>query len=454
MSKLTCFKAYDIRGRLGDELNADIVYRIGRAFGQFLKPKTIVVGGDVRLSSKELKSAVTNGLLDSGVNVIDLGEVGTEEVYFATSFLNTDGGIEVTASHNPMDYNGMKLVRAGSRPISADTGLADIQRLAEENNFPPVGKRGEYKQQSVIGDYVERLLSYINLDNIKPLKLVINSGNGAAGHVIDAIEAQFKAKQVPVEIIKVHNNPDGTFPHGIPNPLLHDNRQDTIDAVLANKADIGIAFDGDFDRCFFFDENGSFIEGYYVVGLLGQAFTQKQKGAKVIYDPRLIWNTEKLVAENGGEAVMSKSGHSFIKEKMREVDAVYGGEMSAHHYFRDFFYCDSGMIPWLLVMELVSTTGKTLGQLVNDSIDSYPSPGEINSKLTDAKTSIARVRAAYEKNAIKVDETDGISIEYPNWRFNLRSSNTEPVVRLNLETRGDKQLMQEKTDEILALLRQ
>ena len=454
MSKLTCFKAYDIRGRLGDELNADIVYRIGRAFGQFLKPKTIVVGGDVRLSSKELKSAVTNGLLDSGVNVIDLGEVGTEEVYFATSFLNTNGGIEVTASHNPMDYNGMKLVRAGSRPISAETGLADIQRLAEENNFPPVGKRGEYKQQSVIGDYVERLLSYINLDNIKPLKLVINSGNGAAGHVIDAIEAQFKAKQVPVEIIKVHNNPDGTFPHGIPNPLLHDNRQDTIDAVLANKADIGIAFDGDFDRCFFFDENGSFIEGYYVVGLLGQAFTQKPKGAKVIYDPRLIWNTEKLVAENGGEAVMSKSGHSFIKEKMREVDAVYGGEMSAHHYFRDFFYCDSGMIPWLLVMELVSTTGKTLGQLVNDSIDTYPSPGEINSKLADAKTSIARVRAAYEKDAIKVDETDGISIEYPNWRFNLRSSNTEPVVRLNLETRGDKQLMQEKTDEILALLRQ
>ncbi|PVX38820.1 phosphomannomutase [Pasteurella langaaensis DSM 22999] len=454
MSKLTCFKAYDIRGRLGDELNADIVYRIGRAFGQFLKPKTIVVGGDVRLTSKELKSAVTNGLLDSGVNVIDLGEVGTEEVYFATSFLKADGGIEVTASHNPMDFNGLKLVREGSRPISADTGLADIQRLAEENNFPAVAQRGSYKQQSVLGDYVERLLSYVNLDNIKPLKLVINSGNGAAGHVVDAIEAQFKARHVPIEFVKVHNNPDGTFPHGIPNPILHDNRQDTIDAVLANQADFGIAFDGDFDRCFFFDEHGGFIEGYYVVGLLGQAFAQKHKGAKIIYDPRLIWNTEKLVAENGGEAVMSKSGHSFIKEKMREVDAVYGGEMSAHHYFRDFYYCDSGMIPWLLVMELVCTTGKTLGQLVNESIDTYPSPGEINSKLTDAKASIARVRAAYEKEAVSVSDLDGISIEYPNWRFNLRSSNTEPVVRLNLETRGDKKLMQEKTDEILALLRQ
>ncbi|KAA6208501.1 phosphomannomutase/phosphoglucomutase [Avibacterium paragallinarum] len=454
MGKLTCFKAYDIRGRLGDELNVDIVYRIGRAFGQFLKPKTIVVGGDVRLTSKELKSAVTNGLLDSGVNVIDLGETGTEEVYFATSFLNADGGIEVTASHNPMDYNGLKLVREGSRPISADTGLADIQRLAEENHFPPVVQRGEYKQLSVLGDYVEHLLSYINVDNLKPMKLVINSGNGAAGHVIDAIEAQFRAKRVPVEFIKIHNNPDGTFPNGIPNPILPDNRQDTIDAVLTYQADMGIAFDGDFDRCFLFDENGGFIEGYYIVGLLSQAFLQKNKGAKIIYDPRLIWNTAKLVEENGGEAVMSKSGHSFIKEKMRAVDAIYGGEMSAHHYFRDFFYCDSGMIPWLLVMELVSTTGKSLGELVNESINTFPSPGEINSKLVDAQAAIARVRAAYEENAISVNEIDGISIEYPNWRFNLRTSNTEPVVRLNLETRGDRKLMLEKTEEILALLRQ
>mgnify|MGYP000859214216 FL=1 len=454
MSKLTCFKAYDIRGQLGTELNADIVYRIGRAFGQFLKPKNIVVGGDVRLTSKELKSAVTNGLLDSGVNVIDLGEVGTEEVYFATSFLKADGGIEVTASHNPMDYNGLKLVRAGSRPISADTGLADIKRLAEENNFPDITQRGTYKQQSVLGEYVEHLLSYIDLTKLKPMKLVINSGNGAAGHVIDAIEAQFKANHVPVEIVKVHNNPDGTFPHGIPNPILHENRQDTIDAVLAHKADMGIAFDGDFDRCFLFDEKGQFIEGYYIVGLLSQAFLQKHKGAKVIYDPRLVWNTIKLVEGNGGQAVMSKSGHSFIKEKMREVDAIYGGEMSAHHYFRDFNYCDSGMIPWLLVIELLCTTNKPLSELVGNSIDTFPSPGEINSKLTDATSAIARVRHAYEKNALSVNEIDGISIEFPNWRFNLRSSNTEPVVRLNLETRGDKKLMTEKTEEILALLRQ
>lgn len=452
MSKLTCFKAYDIRGQLGTELNVDIAYRIGRAFGQFLKPKSIVVGGDVRLTSNELKSAVTNGLLDSGVDVIDLGLTGTEEVYFATSFLGTDGGIQVTASHNPMDYNGMKLVRAGSRPISADTGLADIQRLAEENHFPAVTQRGTYTQKSVQGEYVEHLLSYIDLAKLTPKKLVINSGNGAAGHIIDAIEAQFKARQVPVEFIKVHNNPDGNFPNGIPNPILHENRQDSIDAVLANKADMGVAFDGDFDRCFLFDENAGFIEGYYVVGLLSQAFLQKNPGAKVIYDPRLIWNTEELVAEAGGEAVMSKSGHSFIKEKMREVDAIYGGEMSAHHYFRDFFYCDSGMIPWLLSLELLCTTGKTLSQLVGERLEKFPSPGEINSKLADAQAAIARVKEAYKDG--KIETLDGISVEFADWRFNLRSSNTEPVVRLNLETRGDKVLMQQKTDEILALLRQ
>lgn len=452
MGKLTCFKAYDIRGQLGTELNTDIAYRIGRAFGQYLKPKSIVVGGDVRLTSNELKSAVTNGLLDSGVDVIDLGLTGTEEVYFATSFLKTDGGIQVTASHNPMDYNGMKLVREGSRPISADTGLADIQRLAEENNFPKVEKRGQYTQKSVQGDYVEHLLSYIDLNKLTPKKLVINSGNGAAGQIIDAIEAQFKAHQVPVEFIKVHNNPDGNFPNGIPNPILHENREDSIKAVLENQADIGIAFDGDFDRCFFFDEKGGFIEGYYVVGLLSQAFLAKNKGAKIIYDPRLVWNTEELVREAGGEPVMSKSGHSFIKEKMREVDAIYGGEMSAHHYFRDFFYCDSGMIPWLLTLELLCTTGKSLSELVGERLDKFPSPGEINSKLGDAQAAIARVKETYKDG--KVETLDGISVEFDNWRFNLRSSNTEPVVRLNLETRGDKALMQQKTDEILALLRQ
>lgn len=454
MDTITCFKAYDIRGRLGDELNPDIAYRIGRAFGQYLQPKTIVVGGDVRLSSKELKNAVTNGLLDSGVDVIDLGLTGTEEVYFATSFLNTDGGIEVTASHNPMDYNGLKLVRQGSRPISSDTGLKQIRQLAEENNFPTVTQKGKYQQLSVVDHYVNHLLSYIDLQKLKPLKLVINSGNGAAGPIIDKIEARFQQQQVPIEFIKIHNQPDGTFPHGIPNPILPDNRQDTINAVLEHKADMGIAFDGDFDRCFLFDQNGNFIEGYYIVGLLAQAFLAKTPKAKIIYDPRLIWNTEQVVAEKGGEAVMSKSGHSFIKEKMREVDAIYGGEMSAHHYFKDFFYCDSGMIPWLLVTELLCITGKSLGELVNHSQNQFPSPGEINSKLKDAKSAIERVKNTFAPTALKISELDGISLEFTDWRFNLRSSNTEPVVRLNLETRGDKALMVAKTEEVLAILRQ
>lgn len=453
MKKLNCFKAYDIRGQLGTELNTDIAYRIGRAFGEFLKPKNIVIGGDVRLTSNELKSAVTNGLLDSGVNVIDLGQTGTEEIYFATSFLNVDGGIEVTASHNPMDYNGMKLVRENSQPISAESGLADIKRLAEENNFPPVIARGTYMQKSVLGEYVEHILSYIDLSELTEKTIVVNSGNGAAGKIIDAIEAQFKAHKIPVKFIKIHNNPDGNFPNGIPNPLLHENRQDSIDAVLANNADIGIAFDGDFDRCFLFDEKARFIEGYYVVGLLAQAFLQKKPGEKIIYDPRLVWNTEELVKEAGGQAIMSKSGHSFIKEKMREVDAIYGGEMSAHHYFRDFFYCDSGMIPWLLTLELICRTGKTLSQLIGERLDKYPSPGEINSNLKDAKSAIERVLNEYSEDAKSIETLDGISLAFSDWRFNLRHSNTEPVVRLNLETRGDENLMKVKTEEILSLLR-
>lgn len=454
MKQLTCFKAYDIRGRLGDELNVEIVYRIGRAVGAYLTPKTIVVGGDVRLTSKELKSALTNGLLDAGVNVIDLGETGTEEVYFATSFLQVDGGIEVTASHNPLDYNGLKIVGKNSRPISADSGLLEIKNLAEQNNFPQTKQRGKYQQLSVLGDYIQHLLSYIQLSQLKPMKLVINCGNGTAGHVIDAIEAQFKQHQVPVEFVKVHHQPDGNFPNGIPNPMLIENRKDTIDAILEHKADMGIAFDGDFDRCFFFDHQGRFIEGYYIVGLLAQAFLSKEDGAKIIYDPRLIWNTLDVIEKNNGQGIMSKSGHSFIKEKMRSENAIYGGEMSAHHYFRDFFYCDSGMIPWLLVLELVCKSNKSLAQWVEESISNYPSPGEINSKLANSKQAIARVLDAYKQDAIKIDDIDGISIEYPTWRFNLRSSNTEPVVRLNLETRGDKALMLEKTAEILALLRQ
>ncbi|MBP1128784.1 phosphomannomutase [Serratia sp. PL17] len=453
MEKLTCFKAYDVRGKLGEELNDDIAYRIGRAYGEFLKPKSIVLGSDVRLTSESLKLSLAKGLQDAGTDVIDIGMTGTEEVYFATSHLKADGGVEVTASHNPIDYNGMKLVREGSRPISGDTGLRAIQELAENNQFPaPSAVRGSYIRQDVLGAYVEHILSYVDVKNFKPLKLVINSGNGAAGHVIDAIETSLKALNAPLEFIKVHHQPDGRFPNGIPNPLLPECRADTANAVREHGADMGIAFDGDFDRCFLFDEKGDFIEGYYIVGLLAEAFLQKQPGAKIIHDPRLSWNTIDVVSEAGGVPVMSKTGHAFIKERMRAEDAIYGGEMSAHHYFRDFAYCDSGMIPWLLVAELVSVKGQTLGQLVQDRIAAYPSSGEINIKLTHPAVSIESVKQHYLAQGGEADYTDGISMEFADWRFNLRSSNTEPVVRLNVESRADVALMKEKTEEILALL--
>ena len=454
MTTLTCFKAYDIRGKLDEELNEEIACRIGRAYGEYLKPKTVVLGGDVRLTSEALKLALARGLRDAGVDVLDIGLVGTEEIYFATFHLGVDGGIEVTASHNPMDYNGMKLVRKGASPISGDTGLRDIQRLAEENFFPPVdgAKRGSYQQINLRDAYVDHLLGYIDVKNLTPLKLVINSGNGAAGPVIDALEARFKALNVPISLVKVHNNPDGNFPHGIPNPLLPECRDDTRDAVLKYGADIGIAFDGDFDRCFLFDEQGQFIEGYYIVGLLAEAFLEKNPGARIIHDPRLSWNTVDVVTAAGGTPVMSKTGHAFIKERMRKDDAVYGGEMSAHHYFRDFAYCDSGMIPWLLVSELLCLKGKTLGELVHDRMTAFPASGEINRKLMKPAEAIARVEAHFAGSALEIDRTDGISLAFADWRFNLRSSNTEPVVRLNVESRADVSLMEEKTAEILQLL--
>ena len=454
MKKLTCFKSYDIRGKLGEELDSSIAYRIGRAFAEYLKPKAVVVGGDVRATSEELKLALAEGLMDSGVNAIDIGMVGTEEIYFATKHLKADGGIEVTASHNPIDYNGMKFVREESKPISGDTGLKEIQKLAEENIFSAIKIKGQLTKQSILNEYVDHLLTYIDIKELQPMKIVVNSGNGAAGHVIDEIEARLTKANIPIEFIKVFHDPDPTFPNGIPNPLLLENRQVTTDAVLKHKADLGIAWDGDFDRCFFFDEKGEFIEGYYIVGLLAEAFLKKSPNEKIIFDPRLTWNTIDIVTKTNGIPIMSKTGHAFIKERMRKENAVYGGEMSAHHYFRDFAYCDSGMIPWLLVIELLSKQNKSLSSMVQERIELFPSSGEINSKLEQPKEAIARVLDAYKDDAVKIDYTDGIAVEFSDWRFNFRSSNTEPVVRLNVESRKDEKLMQEKTKEILSILRQ
>jgi phosphomannomutase len=445
--KISCFKAYDIRGRMPDQLNDDIAYRIGRAFAQFLKPETVVVGQDVRPSSPALTAALIKGLIEGGADVLDIGLCGTEEVYFATSYAKADGGIMVTASHNPADYNGMKLVREESRPISGDTGLDQIRLLAEAGEFDTPGRRGQVTPYEHRVAYVRHLLSYIDASALRPLKVVVNAGNGCAGPLLDLLE-----KQLPLDIIKICHEPDGSFPNGIPNPLLPENRGITRDAVLEHGAGLGIAWDGDFDRCFLFNERGEFIEGYYIVGLLAEAFLATRPNAKIIHDPRLTWNTIDIVEQAGGEAVMSKTGHAFIKERMRAEDAVYGGEMSAHHYFRDFAYCDSGMIPWLLVVELMCRQKKLLSELVGERMQKFPASGEINRTLNNPAAAIAAIEEKYSAGALDVDHTDGLSVEFSEWRFNLRMSNTEPVVRLNVESRGDHGLMEEKTEELLAFL--
>ena len=454
MNKLTCFKAYDIRGKLGTELNEEIAYKVGRAYGQIYQPKTVVIGCDIRLTSEALKQATIRGLNDAGVDVLDLGMTGTEEVYFAAFHLDVQGGIEITASHNPMDYNGMKLVRENARPISADTGLKDIQSLAESEQFIEVEKKGSTQKYNILPEFIEHLLTYIDPSKIRPLKLVMNAGNGAAGHVVDAIEEKFKALNIPVEFIKIHNHPDGTFPNGIPNPILVENRDSTRNAVLIHHADMGIAWDGDFDRCFLFDEKGQFIEGYYIVGLLAQAFLLKQAGEKIVHDPRLVWNTLDIIEQYNGIAVQSKSGHAFIKDVMREHNAAYGGEMSAHHYFRDFAYCDSGMIPWLLAILVVSETQQSLSSLVEGMIERFPCSGEINFKVEDTQKTIQKIFDHFADLNPAIDQTDGVSLDFGAWRLNVRASNTEPLLRLNIESRADKnpKPMQDYVDELTQLI--
>ncbi len=447
MLDLDCFKAYDIRGRVPEQLNEDIAERIGRAFAAFVKPESVVVGYDIRESSPILAEAVGRGLQRSGVKVLDIGLGGTEQVYFATPHLQAGGGIMVTASHNPADFNGMKFVREGSRPISGDTGLNQIRSMAEAGEGSDAPSPGSRERVDVMQAYVEHLLGYINPDGLKPLKIVVNPGNGGAGLVIDRL-----SDRLPFEFVKVHFEPDGSFPNGVPNPLLPENRGATIDAIRETGADLGIAWDGDFDRCFLFDEQGSFMEGYYIVGLLARSLLARQPGSRIVHDPRLTWNTVEEVVAHGGIPVQSKTGHAFIKERMRAEDALYGGEMSAHHYFRDFAYCDSGMIPWLLVAELVSASGRGLSTLVEERIQRYPVSGEINRRVNDAVAAIAAIRARFEPGALRVDETDGVGLEFPDWRFNLRMSNTEPVIRLNVESRGSVPLMERRTEEILGLI--
>ncbi|MDH3628061.1 MAG: phosphomannomutase [Acidobacteriota bacterium] len=442
---LACFKAYDIRGKVPDELDIDRVTKIARAYAQWLKPSRVVVGYDIRLSSPEIADAVARGLNDEGVDVVELGLCGTEHVYFATFHHELDGGIMVTASHNPAEYNGLKPVRELARPLSSVSGLGEIEQEVIADSFGPAPGGGGREPLNVMQDYIQHLLTYIDVAALPPMKIVTNPGNGGAGRVIDALDPH-----LPFTFERVHHEPDGKFPNGVPNPLLPDNRQVTRDAVLQSGATMGVAWDGDFDRCFLFDETGGFIEGYYIVGLLAESILSRNPGGKIVHDPRLTWNTLETVEAAGGIAVQSKSGHAFVKDVMRREDAVYGGEMSAHHFFREFSYCDSGMVPWMLVAALVASRGKPLSALVSDRMERFPASGEINRRVDDADVVIERIKDEYGPDALKIDETDGVGIDFESWRFNLRKSNTEPLIRLNVETRGDRALMEARTEELLS----
>ena len=450
METPACFKAYDIRGRVPDELNAELARNIGRAFSRIFQPCKVAVGHDIRLSSPELTDALISGLLESGVDVFRLGLCGTEEIYHAAFSLEeqgVDGGIIVTASHNPEDYNGMKFVTKGARPVTGESGLRKMAEVIVADALPqPAVRPGTVTDALNKDDYIRHLLGYVNVSQLAPLKIVVNNGNGCAAPVVDLLE-----RELPFSFVKAHHKPDGTFPNGVPNPLLPEKRDETARLVREHKADMGIAWDGDFDRCFFWDEEGNFIEGYYLVGLLGLELLQQNPGAKILHDPRLTWNTRELVKEAGGIPVLAQTGHAFIKERMRQEDAIYGGEMSAHHYFKSFGYCDSGMIPWLLVASLLSRKKVTLSSLVAERVAAYPVSGEVNNIVEDPDAVIAKIEERFADG--EKDYTDGLSVSFPKFRFNIRKSNTEPLLRLNVESRGDVGLMEAKTAELLEIIK-
>jgi phosphomannomutase / phosphoglucomutase len=509
VADLSCFMAYDIRGRVPEQVNAALARDVGRAFVAEFGARRVVLGRDVRLESPMLAAALIEGLTGSGTDVIDIGLCGTEEVYFGTVHHGADGGIMVTASHNPKGYNGMKLVRAGAQPISGDSGLLAIRdriaagalpawsggsavgartvdarsgssQAAERARpgdpgagatasrrhdqrapvphiaihadpsaaHPSLGAVGHLVSDADKAPYIRHLLGYVDRSALRPLKIVADPGNGGAGLVMHLLAEQL----APLEFVLINDTPDGHFPNGVPNPLLPERRAVTAAAVREHGADFGIAWDGDFDRCFLFDANGRFIEGYYLVGLLAEVMLAKHPGAKILHDPRLTWNTIEQVRAAGGVPVQSKTGHAFMKESLRREDAVYGGEMSAHHYFRDFAYCDSGMIPWLLVAERISRSGRTLAELVGARMAAFPCSGEINYRVPAVAPVIERVLAHFAPGHPAIERTDGISLEFPDWRFNLRASNTEPLLRLNVETRGDAEAVARHVAEIETLI--
>ncbi len=447
----SAFKAYDIRGEIPQQMNIPFAYRFGQAVAHDKRPASVVVGHDMRQDSPALAQAIAQGLLDSGVDVLPLGQCGTEEVYFQTDVSGADAGLMVTASHNPYSYNGIKMVLAGARAATRDNALQSLETLVySDRKFPAVSdfaQRGRLAPMLSKDRYVERLLSQVEGIDLKPLKIVCHAGNGCAGPVIDLLEAH-----LPFEFIKVDHEPDPTLPNGIPNPLLPEKRARASDAVRERGADLGLAWDGDFDRCFFYDEKGRFVEGYYLVGLIAQTMLQSHPGSTILYDPRLTWNTIDVVEKAGGTPKLCRTGHAFFKHIMREEDAVYGGEMSAHHYFRDFSYCDTGMLPWLALVAELSASGAKLSELVEERIAAFPCSGELNYTVEDSDAAQKKVADHYAPAYPTIETIDGLSMAFDDWRFNLRASNTEPLLRLNVEARGEERLVREKVAEIAAMI--
>ena len=448
---MSAFKTYDIRGRLGTDLTETIAHRIARAFATITGAGAVVLARDCRESSPGLADAVAAGLMAQGVRVLDLGLAGTEEMYFATAHLGADGGICVTASHNPREYNGMKLVGRSAVPLP-DADFARIRALTESGDTltaAPGGARED--RSSVRADYVAHVAALVG-QGIGPLRLVVNAGNGAAGPTLDALAEGLAKRGARLDLVRMHHEPDGSFPNGIPNPLLPENRPITAEAVKAAGADFGVAFDGDFDRCFLFDGEGGFVDGEHVVALLAAAHLAQEPGAAIIHDPRVIWAVQDAVRKGGGRSVLAPTGHVFLKAAMRREGAVYGGEMSAHHYFQGFMSCDSGMIPWLMVARLVSQSGRSLTEMVGALRRDFPSSGEINFRVADLPAVVARVEAELQPTARTTDRTDGLSLDFGDWRLNLRASNTEPLLRLNVEARGDAGLVAAGVARVTALI--
>jgi phosphomannomutase len=439
------FKAYDVRGLYGVELDEEGAYAIGRAYVEQFEPRRIAVGRDMRIHAPAMRQATMEGAADGGAEVIDVGMVGTEMVYFAVGELGLDGGIMVTASHNPKEYTGMKIVRAGALPVGGESGLFDVRDRALRD-FGEVGRRGSIVEEDIWPGFVDRVLSFVDVSAIKPLRVVIDAANGMAGAMLPPI-----LERLPIDAVTCYFEPDGTFPNHEPNPLLPENREFIIGKTREENADLGVAYDGDADRCFFVDDSGDFVPGDFVTALLAELILGKEKGGKVIYDLRATWAVPETIERAGGVPLINRVGHAYIKHRMRQDDAVFGGEVSAHSYFRDFSQADSGTVPFLLMLELISKKGKKLSEILEPYRSRYFITGEINTPVADVELALQELETRFGREG-KVSHLDGISVDADDWHFNVRPSNTEPLLRLNLEARSPE-LMERKRDEVLDVIR-